>query len=152
MSKITAFSKIFRDWEGLLGACDKSADLLPGADPLKGSVGSLLTQLKDLKVRQEDLIGQRKALTQSLTKVLADGRDAARKLRDFVRVQLGARSEQLTQFGISPLRPKKAKATAQAKKPAPAPPPAVAPPATGTHAPAAAGAMETGAPQNPTAP
>ena len=93
--------------------------------------------------------GQRKALTQSLTQVLADGRDAARKLRDFVRVHLGARNEQLTQFGISPIRPKKAKATAQAKKPNPAPPPAVIPPAGGTHAPAA---MEHGALQNPTAP
>jgi len=140
MAKITAFAKIFRDWEALLGACDKNAGLLPGVDPMKGSVETLLAQLKDLKIRQEDLVGQRKALTQSLAKVLADGRDAARKLRDFVRVQLGARSEQLTQFGVSPLRPKKAKATAQAKKPAPAPPPA------------AAGAMETGAPQNPTAP
>ena len=148
MSKITAFAKIFRDWEGLLGACAKSADLLPGVDPLTGPVETLLTQLKDLKVRQEDLIGQRKALTQSMTQVLAEGRDAARKLRDFVRVHLGARSEQLTQFGISPLRAKKAKATAQVKKP----PTAAPPPAGGTHSPAAAGAMETGAPQNPTAP
>jgi hypothetical protein len=148
MSKITAFAKIFRDWEGLLGACAKSADLLPGVDPLTGPVETLLTQLKDLKVRQEDLIGQRKALTQSLTQVLAEGRDAARKLRDFVRVHLGARSEQLTQFGISPLRVRKAKATAQVKKP----PTVAPPPAGGTHSPAAAGALETGAPQNPTAP
>ncbi len=148
MSKITAYAKIFRDWDGLLGACDKNAGLLPGVDPMKASVDALLTQLKDIKVRQEDLIGQRKALTQSLKQVLGDGKDAVRKLRDYVRVHLGAKSEQLTQFGISPLRPRKAKATAQVKKP----PAVIPPPAGGTHPPLEAGALETGAPQNPTAP
>lgn len=154
MPKIIAYAKIFRDWDGLLGACDKNADRLPGVDPLKASVDALLTELKDIKLRQEDLVGQRKALTQRLKQVLGSGQEAARTLRNFVKVHLGAKSEQLTQFGISPLRARKPKATAQVKKPpTPTPPPTVIPPpAGGTHAPAAAGALETGAPQNPTAP
>src|SRR5437764_12514 len=81
-----------------VGPWERNAQRLRGVGTPKGHVESLFSQLKGLKVRQEDLSGQRKALTQSMTRVPADGRGAARKLRDFVRVHLGARNEQLTQF------------------------------------------------------
>lgn len=137
MPKITAYAKLFRDWEGVLGACDKNADLLPGVEPLRTAVDTVLTQVKEMKVRQEDLKGQRQALTQSLKQLIGTGGDAVRRLRDFVKVQLGAKSEHLLQFGISPLRSRPRKLKVAVKPPQPPPLPAPV--------------EEKGAPQNPAA-
>ncbi len=55
---------------------------------------------------QESLTGSRQATTQRLQEMIADGRELARKIRFFVRVPLGSRSELLTAFGITPTRSK----------------------------------------------
>jgi hypothetical protein len=151
MPKIHAYGKVFRDWESLIGACAENADLLPGTDPLTTQLQGFLAAAKDAKLQQENFAGSRQGMTQQLQDLLTQGGDAARKLRDLVRVNLGARSERLGQFGIAPIRTKlrKPKAT-----PAPAPeekpqasggPPAAAGPPTGP--PQAAGKA---APGNPT--
>ena len=106
MPRITAHSKIFRDWDSLLGACERHADRLPGAEPLKGELETLQRQAREIKVEQETLTSHRKAMTQSLVQAMDEGQEAARKLRSFVLTRLGSRSELLTQFGITPNRPR----------------------------------------------
>lgn len=137
MPEITAQGKIFRDWESLLGACAQNANLLPGMDSLKTNLETLLAQARGLKVQQENFTGNQKATTQALRKTIDDAREAARKLRAFVVVQLGTDSKHLSQFGVSPRqkRPRKAKS--------PATPPPTTPP------PAVAGTLETAKPPTP---
>ncbi len=104
MPKITAFAKIFRDWEGLIGACLQNVALLLGLEGARGLLEANLAEARQLKIQQEDLEGQRKAVTQRLGVVIEEGRENARKLRGHVLAQLGSRSEQLTQFGLTPIR------------------------------------------------
>src|SRR4051794_8887046 len=101
MPKITAQADVFRDWEAVLGACVQNAGLLPGVDPLKGELESLLAQARDLKVQQETLEGQRQGLTQRLMKVIEDGRESARKVRAYAVIKLGTDNKALSQFGVA---------------------------------------------------
>jgi hypothetical protein len=101
MPKITAQADVFRDWEAVLGACVQNAGLLPGVDPLKAELESLLAQARDLKVQQETLEGQRQGLTQRLMKVIEDGRESARKVRAYAVIKLGTDNKALSQFGVA---------------------------------------------------
>jgi hypothetical protein len=101
MPKITAQAGVFRDWEAILGACAQNATLLPGVDPLKAELDTLLAQARDLKVQQETMEGQRRGLTQKLKKMIEDGRESARKLRAFAIIKLGTDNKALSQFGVA---------------------------------------------------
>ncbi len=124
MPKITAFAKVFRDWEGLIGACLQSLALLPGLEAILALLQGNLAEAKQLKIEQEDLEGRRKAVTQRFNTLVEEGRENARKLRGLVVAQLGSRSEQLTQFGVTPIRKGSRRKPVEQK---PEPPP-VAPP------------------------
>jgi hypothetical protein len=126
MPEITAQGKVFRDWESLLGACAQNAILLPGTDALKTELETLLAQARDLKIQQENLDGNKKAATQRLMKLIDDGREAARKLRAQVVVNLGTNSKHLSQFGVSPRQRRSRKA----KTPTPTPTPETPKPPT----------------------
>lgn len=123
MPKITAFAKIFRDWDGLIGACLQNIALLLGLDGIRGLLEANLAEARQLKVQQEDLEGRRKAVTQRLGVVVEEGRENARKLRGLVLAQLGSRSEQLTQFGLTPIRKGSRKSKTTVPPPAPTPAP-----------------------------
>lgn len=117
MAKITAYGKVFRDWEALLGACQQNAAQLPGFEALKAEMETLLAQARQLKIEQEDLNGARKDRTQRLLQLVEDGRETARKLRAFVQVHLGSKSERLSQFGIAPKGRKSRRARLGAQQP-----------------------------------
>jgi hypothetical protein len=104
MPEITAYAKIFRDWEGLIGSCAQHASLVAGVEPLRTELETVLAQAREAKVLQESLAGSRQATTQRLQEMVADGRELARKIRFFVRIPLGSRSELLSAFGITPNR------------------------------------------------
>jgi hypothetical protein len=106
MPEITAYAKIFRDWEGLIGSCIQHASLVLGVEPLRIALETVLAQAREAKVLQESLTGSRQATTQRLLEMVTDGRELARKIRFFVRVPLGSRSELLPVFGITPTRSK----------------------------------------------
>ncbi|HEX3554810.1 MAG TPA: hypothetical protein VIA62_16430 [Thermoanaerobaculia bacterium] len=104
MPKITAYGPLFRDWEGVSGACAQNATLVPKSETIRPELESILTEARDLKLQQENLEGNRKAVTQRLQQLVQAGRDVARNLRNQVKVELGAKSEHLTQFGVAPIR------------------------------------------------
>jgi hypothetical protein len=104
MPQITAYGKIFRDWEGLIGSCLQHASLIVGVEPLRTELETVLAQVREVKVLQESLTGSRQAATQRLHEMVADGRELARRIRFFVRVPLGSRNELLPAFGIRPNR------------------------------------------------
>ena len=144
MPEINAYADVFRDWDGLLGACDRNLDLLPGVDILKLELESFRDTLRGLKLEQEHLTAHRMATTQQLLQALDGGREAARKLRSFVITRLGSRDELLTQFGIPPNRSRRVRRKAKEPKPTPTPTPEAQsqPPAeTETQSPTLAGAQ-----------
>lgn len=147
MPKITAHSKIFRDWEGLLGACAQNTALLPGMEALTTELERFLAQGKEMKIQQEALTAQRTAMTQRLVELEVAGDEAARKLRAFVFSHLGSRTEALKQFGMVP----KVRQTRKPPKKK-AKPPAVKPPATPLAEPAAAAAQHSTTPAETAAP
>lgn len=112
MSKITAYADLFRDWEGISGACIQNANLLPKSEAIRPDLDAILAQVKDLKIQQENLAGNRQATTQRLVELIATGRELARKLRNQIKVELGDKSEHLVQFGVAPIRKQPRKATA----------------------------------------
>ena len=122
MPQITAQAKVFRDWEAVLGACVQNASLLPGVDALKTELEAFLTQVKDLKVQQETLEGQRRGVTQKLMKLIEDGRESVRKIRAFAVVHLGSDNKALSQFGVAA---RVRRGSRKSKTPGSPPPPTV---------------------------
>lgn len=104
MPHITALGKQLRDWDGLIGACGLNPSQLTGIEPLVEVLANFLVLARDLKLDQENLNGQRKNRTQRLDQAVQDGQEAARHVRNFIKIRLGSHSEQLTQFGITPIR------------------------------------------------
>ena len=92
---------VFRDWDAILGAATQNAPLLPGVDPYKAELESLLAQARDLKIQQETMEGQRQGVTQKLKKVIRDGRESVRKLKAFATIHLGSDNMALSQFGVT---------------------------------------------------
>jgi hypothetical protein len=133
MPQITAYADLFRDWEGVSGACAQNATLLPKSEALRPELDTILAQARDLKIQQENLSGNSQAMTQRLVQLVATGREVARKLRNQIKVELGSKSEHLVQFGIAPLR-KHVRKTKVVKPPTAATP---EPPAPTTPKPAA---------------
>jgi hypothetical protein len=146
MPKINAYADVFRDWDALLGACERNADLLPGVDPFKLELQSFRDRLRELKLDQEHLAGHRKAATQRVTRTLDGGRESARKLRLFITSLLGSRDELLTQFGVPPNRSRKV-ARNQPEKPTTGPTPTPQPTSVPTVA-TEAGGQEAATPTN----
>ena len=138
MPKIRGHADLFRDWEGLAGACERNSDLLPGMEPVVTSLREHLDEGRLIKLEQEHLEGLRKGMTQRLLQTLDDGKEAARKVRAFVLTIFHSRAEQLTQFGITPNRTRKRK-TELPKPPAPPAPEIAAPTLESAAPPAAAG-------------
>jgi hypothetical protein len=118
MPDITAYADLFRDWEGVSGACAQNATLLPLSEAIRPQLDTILAQARAIKIQQENLMGTGQATTQSLVELVNTGREVARKLRNQIKVELGSKSEHLVQFGIAPIRKKARKATV-VKTPAP---------------------------------
>ncbi len=139
MPRIDAHSGHFRDWDGLIGACNENPSLVPGHENLKSELAAMLEQARALKILQESLAGNRRAATDRFLDSLEQGKDGARKLRNFILSVLGSQSPFLPLFGIVPKpvsnpnnrrRRKKAGASTESPASPPAPKEETAPPAT----------------------
>lgn len=104
MPEITGYADLFRDWEGLIGACEQNEGILPDVAPFKDDLTAVMQEAKAMKLHQENLEGNRRAATQKLKEIIERGRESKRKLQGFVKIRLGSKSEHLLQFGIAPIR------------------------------------------------
>ena len=118
MAENTTQPTLLADSESLLSACAQNADLFPGSEPLREGLEGALSNFKSVKATQEYFDGHRQATTQRLNDAAEMVREAARRLRGFIKASLGTKSEHLPHFGIAPIRPRKNR-TPNPKPPAP---------------------------------
>jgi hypothetical protein len=120
MPKLTSHGKIFRDWEALLGACEKNVSVLTGMEPLRTELETFLAQVRELKLQQENLNGNKRATTQRLGELIDQGVEVSRMLRAFVLSRIGTKTELGTMFGLVPTgrKTRKKSKTPVAKPPA----------------------------------
>jgi hypothetical protein len=105
----TGYADLIADMESLVAACDENEPLLPGIGPSLAQLSTVLEELKTLKALQEQMEGARQEATQHLKQLAENGREIVRRVRGFVKSRIGTKSERLPQFGIAPIRQRRAR-------------------------------------------
>ena len=104
-----AQTEIFEDWATMVRAARKSKACLAGVEPYLGTLEKAHQSAVKSRKQRDVLSAASQEATQQLQYALADGRDAASRLRSFIKSKLGAHSEQLVAFGIQPIRRRRRK-------------------------------------------
>lgn len=105
----TGYADLIAEMESLMAACNENEHLLPGIAPSLVQLSTTLEELKTLKALQEQMEGARQEATQQLTQLAENGREVVRRVRGFVKSRVGTKSERLPQFGIAPIRQRRAR-------------------------------------------
>ena len=98
------YTKVVQEWKQLLAATEEHADELPDVEEERLQLQATLQRAEGVKARQQSHRASGQAATQELEEVLVRGREIAMSLRIAAKLGLGARNEQLVQFGVAPLR------------------------------------------------
>ena len=115
----SSYADHIRDWESLETAVTDHVDQLGGYEEHLSELLEVRNEVKSVKARQDLHDGARRKATQDLGFALDRGREAAVKLRGFIKAKLGPRNELLNRFGIAPVRRRFRPAV---EKPSPPPP------------------------------
>ncbi|HZF10589.1 MAG TPA: hypothetical protein VFE33_17525 [Thermoanaerobaculia bacterium] len=129
-TKPSAFADVLREWEALLTAVADHAGALAPIEPHRAALAESLDKARQTKGLQESHRAGRQTSTQTLKEIVVEGKDRAIQLRGAIRAELGPTTEQLTQFGILPLRRRPLRHKQQGGTPPPAPAPQPEAPAT----------------------
>jgi hypothetical protein len=92
------------NWDTTAQMVRKNKASLPGVEPhlaaLEKAHDEVVTSLR----QRDALLEATQAMTRQLQVALAEGCDAAVRLRSFIKSVLGIHSEQLVAYGIKPIR------------------------------------------------
>ena len=113
----SSYADYVQDWESLMAAAQENASLLPNVDSHLEELADAMEEVRQRKSLQALHTGARQKATQDLGDALEIGKEAAVKLRGFVKAKLGPKNELLGRFGMAPRRPR------VTQKPTPPPPP-----------------------------
>ena len=92
------------NWDTTLRMVRKNKACLPGVEPHLAALETAHHEVAT-SLRQRDALQEAsQTTTQQLQIALAEGRDAAVRLRSFIKSMLGIHSEQLAAYGIKPIR------------------------------------------------
>jgi hypothetical protein len=119
MPNTSSYADVIRDWQVVLAAVADHASTMPEAEELRAALEKHMAETVALKAQQDAAKANRQQRTQDLRKMLDEGRELAMRLRGFAKARIGPKSEQISQFGVAPLR----KRGRQAAKPQEVPPP-----------------------------
>lgn len=109
MATHTSYADLIIDMESLIAACTENEPLLLGIAPSLEQLTTALEELRETKALQEQMEGARQEATQQLKQLAENGREVVRRVRGFVKSRLGTKSERLPQFGIAPIRQRRAR-------------------------------------------
>jgi chromosome segregation ATPase len=101
----TSFSENMARWELLRQGLAANAADLAFLSAEQAQLTSLLTDLRSLDARQENLKAQLQQVTQELEGKVAQAGELESRLRASLKGKYGGRNEKLEEFGIKPPRP-----------------------------------------------
>ena len=111
------FKNATANWQDILAACLEHAATLPDLTVETTALSGFLDRLKGLRVQQESHKASKQETTQEMRKVIKDGQEVARRIRDAAKFKIGQHSERLVQFKVKPLRPRPRKTAATQEEP-----------------------------------
>lgn len=94
----------FGKWQGMVQAAREDEPELEAIGPFLSGLESAYGEAVACKRLQEKLSASKQETTQRLHRSLEKGRDAASRLRHFVKGVYGPKSEKLARYGIKPQR------------------------------------------------
>jgi hypothetical protein len=117
--KVSSFPDFTAYWDRMLKGVRNNQENLPDLSGLVGPLDALLEEARELeadKAEARALLSQAAKRTRTL---VPEGRAAAARLRDALKVHFGGHNEALVQFGIAPLRARRAPKPADPEPPSP---------------------------------
>lgn len=123
MSEISSFADFLADWDLLIKGVNNNQNNDPSMPNLTGLVTPLVGILDEGKDQEVSKAAARAQLSHGAKRTRAlvtEGRAAASRLRSALKAHYGGHSEKLVEFGIAPLRKRRAP---QPADPAPPNPP-----------------------------
>jgi len=100
----TSTIKLLEEWDALLAGLKATAPHCGPCAFLQAFLTESLREAREIRKRQESLSTARREANQQMEQLLGRGRDAATRTRHYLRYRLGPYNDELTRFGINPLR------------------------------------------------
>jgi hypothetical protein len=100
----TAHMKLLEEWDALLAGLKATAPHCGPCAFLQAFLTESLREARKIRKRQEALSTARREANQQMKQLLGRGRDAATRTRNYLRFKLGPYNDELTRFGINPIR------------------------------------------------
>lgn len=116
---VSSFPDFMADWSLLISAVENNSKTLPDLSGLLSPLKGFLAEARELdavKAAARSQLSQGAKRTRTL---VPEGREAATRLRDAIKVHFGSRNEKLVEFGIAPLRTRRRRRPADLPKPDP---------------------------------
>lgn len=100
----TSFAETVLDLESLRSAIQKNQGLVPSVERFVAPLDAVIGTIQTLTAQQKTLIADKQKTTQDLKAAVLEATSLMRDIRAMVRGEIGARSEKLVEFGVTPLR------------------------------------------------
>lgn len=98
----SSYADYIRDWESLETAVADRVGELAGHEVHLAELQKARDEVKLVKAQQDLYAGARQKATQDLSVALERGKEAAVRLRGYVKAKLGPKNELLNRFGVAP--------------------------------------------------
>jgi len=106
----TDFPSTVLDLEQLRESILKNLALAPAAEKFLAPLDQALAKIRSLSHHRATLTADKQKATQDLKAAVAEAQNLAIDVRAIIRGEVGARSEKLVEFGVTPLRRRSRKA------------------------------------------
>jgi hypothetical protein len=111
------FKSNLDDWENLLMQVRELTRDYPYLESLRIDLENAAGKVRIAKAQQMALQAASQHATLQVTTALAQGRDAAIRMRSYLKACLGCRNEELARFGVAPIRRRGSRKTDVTVKP-----------------------------------
>ncbi len=119
MPTVTSFPDFMAYWDRMLKGVRNNQENLPDLSGLVGPLDALLEEGRELEADKAEARSQLSRAAKRTRVLIPEGRAAAARLRDALKVHFGGHNEALVQFGIAPLRTRRAPKPADPEPPNP---------------------------------
>jgi len=92
------------EWEALLAGLQEATAVTVSAVPLRSALENVLDEAREIREGRDVLLAAAKEARQSLSRVLCRGHDAAMTARAYLKFHYGPFNDELSRFGMNPIR------------------------------------------------